>query len=350
MYRLLLFIPLIFISCQENQDDRAKQSVKSNTTNKLSSRDVEAYIIKPDIFFEQLLANGKIESQSKVDLRFKKQDRISDIFVKNGQFVKEGTTLASQDNYNLKNQLEDAKLRLKKAKWEKEKMLVEFNLSDTSTSKSLDYINLQSGFCDAKNYVDKIELLLDETILKAPFSGFVANLTTKQGNYSSITEPFCSIISKDKLEVVFYILDNEKGMVRIGGNVDIFPYANKNNKYKGKISDINPEVDQNGMIRIKAKLLNTDSKLIAGMSVKIIVNKKTNKNILIPKSALVLRGGKEVVFSLSNNLAKWNYVTICGENSEYYAIEKGVNIGDTIIVSNNLNLSHNADVKAKRIW
>ena len=51
-----------------------------------------------------------------------------------------------------------------------------------------------------------------------------------------------------------------------------------------------------------------------------------------------------MVFSVEKGLAKWNYVEVAGENNNNYAIKKGLKITDTIIVSGNLNLSHDVKV------
>ncbi len=347
MYKILGAILIISVfSCQlqENRQDD-KEAIKSVER---SNYNVEAVILKPRTFSKQIIANGKIESHSKANLRFKKQDRISKIFVRNGQFVKKGTILASLDNYLIKNLIKKAKINLKNAQWEKKKLLLEYNLSDTSTSPSLDYINTKSGYYEAKSRVENLKLQLEETLLKAPFNGVISNLTTKQGNFSNSSEPFCTLISKNNPEAVFYILDTELQMVDQGEKTEIIPFSMPDKKYKGILTEINPQVDDNGLIRVKSTILNADNKLMEGMNVKIILNKTTKNSLVIPKSALVLRSGKEVVFTLKNDsLAQWNYVKTTGENSEYYAVSKGLNIGDTIIVSNNMNLSHDARVKAK---
>jgi len=314
-----------------------------------SDYNVEAVILKPRTFSKQIIANGKIESHSKADLRFKKQDRISRIFVKNGQFVKKGTVLASLDNYLIKNQIKKAEINLKNAGWKRKKLLVEYNLTDTSNSPSLDFINSTSGFYEAKNQLENLNLQFEETLLKAPFSGVISNLTTKQGNYTNTSEPFCTLISKNNPEAVFYILDTELLMVESGEKTEIIPFSMPDRKYNGILTEINPQVDENGLIRVKSTILNADNKLLEGMNVKVILNKTTKNSLVIPKSALVIRSGKEVVFTLKDSLAVWNYVKISGENSEYYAVSKGLNTGDTIIVSNNMNLSHDARVNAKFI-
>ena len=347
--RKLLYLILVttVFSCQSQVEKSKDKDIVRHGGQ--TGYNVEAIILKPRTFSKQIIANGKIESHSKADLRFKKQDRISKIFIKNGQFVKKGTILASLDNYLIKNQIKKAEINLKNAGWKRKKLLIEYNLSDTSNSPSLDFINSSSGFYEAKNQLENLKLQLEETLLKAPFSGVISNLSTKQGNYTNSSEPFCTLISKNNPEAVFYVLDTELSMVESGEKTEIIPFSMPDKKYKGILTEINPQVDDNGLIRVKSTILNADNKLMEGMNVKIILNKMTKNTVVIPKSALVLRSGKEVVFTLKDSLAVWNYVKIEGENSEYYAISKGVNVGDTIIVSNNMNLSHDAKVKAKII-
>ncbi len=349
MYKILWVILIIFVFSCQPQENKTEEN-KAIESIERSGYNVEAVILKPRTFSKQIIANGKIESQSKANLRFKKQDRISKIFVKNGQFVKKGTILASLDNYLIKNQINKAKINLKNAEWERKKLLLEYNISDTSTSPSLDYINTKSGFYEAKNRVENLKLQLEETLLKAPFDGVISNLTTKQGNYANASTPFCTLISKNNPEAVFHILDTELPMVEQGEKTEIIPFSMPDKKYKGILTEINPQVDDNGLIRVKSTILNADNNLMEGMNVKVILNKTTKNTLVIPKSALVLRSGKEVVFTLKNDsIAQWNYIKTTGENSEYYAVSKGLNIGDTIIVSNNMNLSHDARVKAKFI-
>jgi hypothetical protein len=80
------------------------------------------------------------------------------------------------------------------------------------------------------------------------------------------------------------------------------------------------------------------------MNVKVSVQRKLDSVVKIPKTALVKRSNRDVVFTVQDSLAKWNYVDIKAENSNFYAIKKGLSIKDTIIISNNMNLAHDARV------
>lgn len=67
--------------------------------------------------------------------------------------------------------------------------------------------------------------------------------------------------------------------------------------------------------------------------------------MVIPKSALVLRSGKQVVFTLKNDMAIWNYVQTQLENSDSYTlVGEEIKEGDLVIATGNVNLAHEAPV------
>ena len=64
---------------------------------------------------------------------------------------------------------------------------------------------------------------------------------------------------------------------------------------------------------------------------------------------MVLRSGKKVIFTFSKGKAKWNYVETVAENAGSYLVSKGLNPGDTVITTGNLNLAHDAGVELKNL-
>ena len=101
------------------------------------------------------------------------------------------------------------------------------------------------------------------------------------------------------------------------------------------------------MVQIKASVENPQSKLYDGMNVMIRVQRAVDKQLLIPKSALVLRNGRKVVFTYKKGLAQWVYVQTSLENSESYVVTEGLNQGDSVIYEGNINLAHESPVVLK---
>jgi multidrug efflux pump subunit AcrA (membrane-fusion protein) len=80
------------------------------------------------------------------------------------------------------------------------------------------------------------------------------------------------------------------------------------------------------------------------MNVKIRVQRLLGNRLVIPKSALLLRTNRKVVFTLIDGHANWVYVDTAQENSDSYVVSDGLQAGDSIIYEGNLNLAHESPV------
>ena len=108
---------------------------------------------------------------------------------------------------------------------------------------------------------------------------------------------------------------------------------------------LSPLMYHKGMVKVKA-VVNGQGKLFNGMNIRVNVHRSLGEQLVVPKSSVVLRSGKQVIFTLKDNKAKWNYVQTVLENSdEYTIVEDEVQEGDVVIVTGNVNLAHEAPVK-----
>lgn len=140
------------------------------------------------------------------------------------------------------------------------------------------------------------------------------------------------------------ILESELPIIKTGDKVIISPFSIEDYSVEGKISEINPIIDKNGMVRVKALINNKHGKLYDGMNIKVKVQKEMGNYLQIPKEAVVLRNNKQIVFTLKNNTAQWNYVKTGMENSKNYIISEGLSAGDSVIYKGNINLAHGTPV------
>jgi hypothetical protein len=71
--------------------------------------------------------------------------------------------------------------------------------------------------------------------------------------------------------------------------------------------------------------------------------------MVVPKTSIVLRAGKQVLFTLKDSIAMWNYVQTGLENmTEYTLVDweaSGLQEGMTIITTGNVDLAHESPVK-----
>jgi multidrug efflux pump subunit AcrA (membrane-fusion protein) len=184
--------------------------------------------------------------------------------------------------------------------------------------------------------------------LKAPFSGKVASV---KGHIYEQSGQFCTLIDDSRYLVRFSVLETEYGFVHVGQQVLVSPFVNSDLVIKGSIVSINPTVDQNGQIQVTAQVPGADE-LMDGMNVRITVENSIPNQLVVPKSAVVIRDNMEVLFRIDpdNGHSLWTYVNVIMSNTMEHVVEPNkdrgadLNIGDLIITSGNLNLGDDAEV------
>jgi membrane fusion protein (multidrug efflux system) len=347
-YCLSLFF---FIGCQHS--DKAEENVEKREFLKEKNL-VDVQIISEGTFKNEMVSNGKLRSIRKSDLQFKLPEVITDIKVKNGSWVKQGQVIAALKNDELQRAYEQAKIKMEQANLDK----ADFNLShahlmsDTVCEKgkeNLRIAEIRSGLAEAKLASEIAKANLQASILRSPISGKITNLSAKQFEYSKPGEVFCTVIDDSKFEVEFKVIESEISSISIGKQVQVNVSSN-GISLMGKISEINPVVDENGLVTVKAVVDNPGS-LFDGMNVKVRIKSEVPGQLVVPKTAVVLRQNQEVLFKYQNGIAFWTYVQTQYENSDSYAViahpDKNGTLepGDTVIVNGNLNLAHESEVE-----
>lgn len=346
---------VIIASCSKNNVTTSEEIAGLSTIVVDTKNEVTTHVLKKQIFHHELISNGKIHAHRKSDLRFESSEVITHVYVKNGECVKKGQKLAELDKFRLEQKLSQAEDALLKAELELKDILIGQGHSIDDFSKvpleTMRIAKVKSGYKQSKSQYDLVKREVENATLVAPFDGIVANLFSKPYNLSSTSEIFCTVINIMNMEADFTVLENELAFIKIGDEVMVTPYA-ENGIYAGSISEINPLVDANGMVKVKA-IVNGKGKLFSGMNIRISVHRSLGKRLVIPKTAVVLRSGKQVVFTMKNGKAIWNYVHTGLENDtkcivsdkSQSGVEVGLLEGDTVIVTGNLNLAHEVEVK-----
>ena len=347
---ITLFTISIYFACQPA---KTEENGRETEHKHIAGQEiiVKTDIAKKEAFKKELISNGKLTAIKKANLHFITGGLLRKINIKNGSFVQKGQILAQLENTEQQNNYLSAKAVLEKANLEKQALLLEYaGSTDTASLSATIKKNLavRSGYNAALVNLKQANYNLEKTVLKAPFSGKIANLKLKAHNLINSSDIICTLLDNSTYEAEFTVIESELQFIKQGQNIKVSTTHSGSVFYTGKISEINPMVNENGLVNIKALIKNPKGKLLDGMNIKITVSYNVPKQIIVPKEAVVMRSGNAVVFTYEIGLAKWKYVKISGENSTNYALSEGLNKGDTIIVSNNLNLAHDAFVKIEK--
>ena len=336
----------MLVACKDKVENTEKEGVETVLPSQVN--EVTVMKLEKKDFNHELVSNGKVVAKEYADLYFRSAEVVGHVYVKNGTRVRKGQKLAELNLFKLNNNLQQTKNALAQASLEMQDVLIGQGYApdkpEAVPADVMELAQVKSGYEQAKAQYELAQHEVEQATLVAPFDGIVANLFDKAHSLANTGEPFCRVISTTNMEVDFSVLESELPLIGVGDKVEVTPYASAVGVRTGSISEINPMVDENGMVRVKAKVDGSD-KLFDGMNVRISVKRSLGQQLVVPKTAVVLRSGKQVVFTQQNGVALWNYVQTALENMTEYTLVDGLQEGAEVIVSGNVNLAHEAPVK-----
>lgn len=343
-----MFFFLVFpISCKTT-------GKPENTTNTESLPEekniVETVVLEKRDFTREIISNGKLAAIQKAELWFKNQGVIETITVKNGQEAASGDVLARLQDTDYRFAFARASLSMEQAEIDKLDALLSMGYKEANQDIPPEHAkiaNIRSGYNEAKLALEEAGYALKNAILTAPFAGKVEGVKQKPYEKANQSEPFCTLINDSRFTIEFPLLETEIGEVKTGQRVMVTPVAGAKVSV-GAITEINPRIDENGLVQVKAEVSNPGG-YMEGMNVKVSTKKIIPNQLVVPKQAVVLRQNREVLFRYTGGIAYWTYVNVLDENESQYSVEaaEGATLspGDTVIISNNLNLAHESEVE-----
>lgn len=338
---------LLYTACA-NKPDAASEVNKEALPEEKNT--VEVITLEQKDFLKEIVSNGKLSASQQAELYFEVSGSIASINVQNGNTISEDQVIAGLNNETYRLNIKKADITLDQAKIDKLDALLGMGYTTTDTNYSVEHeaiADIRSGYNQALVTFEEARLQLAKTELKAPFSGKILGIKQKPFEQANQSEPFCTLINDRRFYINFPLLETEISKVKLGQDVTISPISGAGNT-TGKICEIDPNIDENGLIWLKAEV-NNPGEYMQGMNVKVSIKQAIIDQLVVPKEAVVLRQNREVLFRYTNGIAYWTYINVLNENENEYAVKaaEGATLsqGDTVIVSNNLNLAHESEVE-----
>jgi RND family efflux transporter MFP subunit len=342
-----LFLTLLFFYACSGTDTPPEESEK---TIKSSIPATEVTVVKAAVKpFEYLIsASGKIVSSAEVRTQFRRPGIIEKILVSNGQTVVRGQVLSILTSETQKLSLSKAQVSLTEKKLSYSDQMMYGSAGDTARYKKVsENVRVLSGLAAAEIAYEEAKLEYNNSFIRAEIAGVVSGIETNVGSPINQGDLFCFVHDPNNLLVKAEVLEADALQLAKGMLADVQPMANAKETYSAKVESINPRVDEKtGLVKVMLKL-SGNSRAFPGMHVQTIMRLPYSKNIIVPKEAVVIRSGKAVVFTAKDGLAKWNYVTVGRENGKDIEVLEGLKAGDEVIITNNLQLAHDAAITIK---
>lgn len=337
-----LLIALLFtalMACEAKKEVQEEPDIEALRAD-VKPTEVVTALARQGLFEFRINSSGTLASEKELTITFQSSGYLEKLYVQNGEKVKVGQVLAELQNTTEKINLEKANLAYEKAY---------INFQDDSMGRSnpneqmMRTLQVKSGLTDAELGLREAQNALEKTIIRSPLNGTVAEMQESEGNIVSSGNELCLVYDQTSLVLTGKILESDFRHMKIGLKADIYPLAFKEKVYSGTLVEVNPKVDDNGMVQIKLRV-DDPKDLLPGMNTNAIIRVPQQENIIVPRDAMVMKSGRAVVFTHVNGLAKWNYVEVGLDNGVELEVTDGLNAGDEVIITNNLQLAHEAQI------
>jgi HlyD family secretion protein len=216
--------------------------------------------------------------------------------------------------------------------------------------KRRDMMAQKSGLAEAMIRFQRAELNLSYTEIRAPFSGYVADLQVREGDHVPAGKECFSLVDLSQMDVYVQVLESEIGRIRKGRTAHITFPAYPGKVYTGEVLAINPRVDpETKTVSVIVRIPNPEGKILPGMFATARIEAEILKDrLLVPREAILVRDERKLVFVVRKNKAVWCYVNTGQENEQYVEIlSSAFNLqpGELVITEGHYTLVHDAPVR-----
>ncbi|MGN6417523.1 MAG: efflux RND transporter periplasmic adaptor subunit [Pseudobacter sp.] len=340
---LILSLPLmIFLHACAS---RANEPIAAATTAIAAAPGIPAdgHVVTAGEVKQLLEITGTLAANQEVMISSELTKKVVNVPVKEGNVVTKGTLLFQLDDADLQAQLE----RLRQQ--EKLAALNEARLKDLiahDAASQQDYDQAATNLAVLKAEIRALQTTIDKTRIRAPFSGRIGIIRTYPGALVSPSTPLTTIVDDAQIKVEFSIPEKYATLVA-PGRQQTFSVEGDSTAYKATVISKESFVDQaTRTLMVRAIAPNSQHKLVVGQSARLSIALRTSGDALqIPSQSLMPSSQGYSVFLLKGGKAQVTPVVVGQRDANNVQITSGLQVGDTVITSNQLRLTPNSDVR-----
>jgi membrane fusion protein, multidrug efflux system len=307
---------------------------------------VDILIASPQSVSSSVEANGTVVANEYVELHPEVSGRLTFLQVKEGTHVAKGSIIARINDADLLAQIQKSKVQLDLALQTEERLK---KLLDVGGVNQSDYDAALNNVNSLKADMAYTQTLVDKTVIRAPFGGVVGLRQVSPGAFVTSADIIASIQQFDKVKIDFTLPEQYNNIIKIGKTVDVEVDAASQTRKKAIIIATEPQINQSSRNLLVRTLLQ-DGSANPGAFVKVYIQTDVDKKaIMVPGNSIIpddinnqvvlVKGGKALFVNVQTGVRLANNVEIT----------KGVNAGDSVVVTGVLFAKPKAPVKIRSI-
>jgi membrane fusion protein (multidrug efflux system) len=246
---------------------------------------VTAETAKLEKWGERLSSIGTLIASQGVDVTTQVAGVVTEIYFESGQDVEQGAKLVQLDVAVELADLASGKATLQEAEVAFQRQNDLINKRVTSEA-NLDTARAKRDTAQAT--VKRVEAVIAQKLIVAPFSGRLGIRKVEKGQYVSAGPALTSLQALDPIRVDFPMPEQSIGKLRIGQMVSLTVDAFPGQMFKGEIQSLDARVAQDTRtLLVRGLLPNKERKLLPGMFANVTVHAgEPVETVTVPRTAV----------------------------------------------------------------
>lgn len=307
---------------------------------------VNAQIVAIESLYDNIRTTGNLMPDEEVDLSFETSGKITHIYFREGSEVKAGELLAKVNDSPLQAELKklEAQIPLAQDRVFRQQTLLE---KDAVSKEAYEQVRTDLEKLHAD--IDLVKSHIAQTELRAPFDGVVGLRFVSEGAYASPTTVVARLTKIKPLKLEFSINERYANEIKNGTPL-IFHIEGDLREYRASVYAVESQVDlATRTMKARALYSNADGKLQPGRSAFITIRLQEIKDaVTVPSEAVIAEMGRSIAYIYQNGKARQVELERGLRTESRVQVLRGVNPGDTLLVTGVMQLRDGMDVVIDR--
>jgi len=190
---------------------------------------------------------------------------------------------------------------------------------------------------------------LRDTVIRAPFDGYVAERLVSVGQFVQPQTPIMHIVRLQPLKLTAEVPEKFAPWIETGRSVAVHVDAYPDQTFEGKVVRISPSVNlKSRAFAIEGEVPNPDARLKPGTFARVqITTDHVDRAVTIPASAVQSRYGTNRVFVVQNGSLSGREVILGDRIGDRVEVSKGLDAGTALVASDVEQLADGMKVTQK---
>ena len=339
-----LIVSASFMACAGGEEEQVAEVVKS--VNVVTSE------ILPTTFASYVRVVGTVETSDDIMISAEVSGKVLSYNVKEGDAIRKGQTILKVDDSKL--QQEKARLEAvtaqSKENYERLKKLYE----EDGIGSEMTYLNAKYAYDQNQSALESINVDLENTSIKAPFSGRVEEKMVNAGEMVAPGTPVVRLIGSQNYKITAGVPARYSDAIKAGDKVDVWFDTQASDTLTGTIRFVGTSINpQNRTFKIEIDLPSGVSQYKVDMITNIRLKTYELKNaVVISEEFVYSKGDRFVVYLAAENgsgqmIAHEVPVELGMSYKTQVIIENGLSVGDQLITIGSAFLDEGTRIDVK---